>query len=164
MADGRECPNCLLLLAKIVELEALIRSQEGRIKDLEARLKPPQEPRPAAEIPAGPDKKPTGRKPGGQAGHPPHLRRRMPPESVDETVHHFPPQCSKCSSALPADAGPGDPEPKWHQTVELPVRPVIVTEHLAHTRICPCCGERNEAVIPEGTAPTPSARGSPPPS
>lgn len=132
-------------------MAATIRGLEGQIKDLKAiidqLLGKHQPPREEASYPPAPDKKPSGRKRGGQPGHPPHLRKLLPPEAVTETVSYRPEQCSKCQSALPVEAGPNDPEPYRHQVAELPKLVVRVVEHQAHTRIC-SCGCVNRATIP----------------
>jgi transposase len=49
---------------------------------------------------------------------------------------------------LPAEPGPDDPEPTWHQVAELPPLAARITEHQGHARICPCCGTLNHAAIP----------------
>ena len=56
--------------------------------------------------------------------------------------------CTKCQAMLPAEPGPGDPEPSWHQVAELPELAAVVTEHQEHTRTCPCCGHLNRGQIP----------------
>jgi transposase len=95
-------------------------------------------------------KQPTGRKPGGQPGHTAHLRVRLPAERLTEpTVHYLPTICAACQDDLPYMPGPDDPEPRWHQVVELPEIPVQVTEYQAHGRTCPNCGEVTWAKIPD---------------
>jgi transposase len=143
------CPECLKLQARVAELEAMVRDLAAQVKDLTARLQgqdPP--PRPPAALPAAPAKRPTGRKPGGQPGHPPHLKRRPAPEFVTHTVAHVPPACERCRAALPKAAGPNDPEPTWHQVVELPPVLAEVTEHQGHARTCAGCGHVTRATIP----------------
>jgi transposase len=104
---------------------------------------PPQAPPPVV-------KQPTGRKPGGQPGHTAHLRVRLPAERLTEpTVHYLPDVCAACQDDLPQAPGPDDPEPRWHQLVELPEIPVQVTEYQAHGRTCPNCGHLNWAKIPD---------------
>jgi transposase len=102
---------------------------------------PPGAPRPVV-------KTPTGRKPGGQPGHPGHHRHRLPPERVNEIVPYVPTVCDHCQAPLSAEPGPGDPEPTWHQVAELPELAARITEHQGHARTCPCCGHLNRGVIP----------------
>ena len=149
MEETAGCPGCQRLQARVAELEGMVRDLAAQVKDLMAKLqgKPPPA-RPAADIPPAPAKKPTGRKPGGQPGHPPHLKRRLPPELVSNTIVYVPRACEHCQAALPRTAGANDPEPTWHQIVELPPVLVTVTEHQGHARTCPCCGEVTRASIP----------------
>jgi len=124
------------------------------VAELEARLgtnasnsstppsaNPPGAPRPVV-------KTPTGRKPGGQPGHPAHLRRRLPPRRLTRTIPFVPSHCDRCHAPLPPNPGPDDPEPTWHQVAELPPLAAQVTEYQGHYRTCPCCGTLNHAAIP----------------
>jgi transposase len=93
-------------------------------------------------------KEPTGRKPGGQPGHPAYQRVRLPPEQVQHTIALVPDRCASCQAPLPAQAGPQDPEPTWHQIAELPRVAAVVTEYQGHARTCSCCGHVTRAEIP----------------
>lgn len=132
-----------------------VKELEGRIHELEIRLGqnssnssiPPSANPLQAPAPVG--KKPTGRKPGGQAGHTAHLRARLPQERVQDTHHFVPDICECCQEDLPYAPGPDDPEPRWHQVIELPSNPVEVTEYQAHGRACPDCGFLTWAKIPQ---------------
>lgn len=119
---------------------------EGRLNDL---TKPPAPPRPGAALPEGPAKKPTGKQPGGQPGHPPHLKLVLPPERVKQTVRYLPWECAHCHTPLPAAAGPHDPPPVRHQVAELPAVAAEITEYQGHARTCPGCGKLTRAAIPE---------------
>jgi transposase len=141
------CAGCRELLKRLAELEARLRELEAQLgrnasnSSIPPSANPPQAPPPVV-------KKPTGRKPGGQPGHPPHLRVRLPAERLTEPiVHYLPHICAACQHPLPAEAGPNDPEPRWHQTVELPAIPVHITEYQAHARTC-SCGAVTWAPIP----------------
>jgi transposase len=122
---------------RIEQLEALVAGLQARLsQDSSNSHKPPSANPPSAPAPA--KKKPTGRKPGGQPGHPGHRRQRLPASSVSQVVPFVPKACSCCGLPLHAEAQPGDPQPTWHQAVELPERPVVVTEFQGHGRRCPC--------------------------
>ena len=56
--------------------------------------------------------------------------------------------CTQCQAPLPAEPGPGDPEPTWHQVAELPELAANITEHQGHARTCTCCGHLNRGEIP----------------
>lgn len=155
MAKPR-CPGCR-------ERDARIAALERRVADLEARLGqqagnssvPPSANPPAAPKPVV--KEPSGRAPGAQPGQAPCQRVRLPAERVQHVVHHRPTTCRGCGHVLPAEPGPHDPEPTWHQVAELPEITAVVTEHPGHTRTCRCCGVQTHAAIP--TAVRAPARG-----
>jgi transposase len=150
------CPGCQERDRRIAELERRVAELEATVRDLLARLgqnasnssippsaNPPQAPPPVR-------KQPTGRKPGGQPGHDPHLRLRLPPERLTEpTVHFRPQQCAACQASLPETPSAEDPAPRWHQVVELPEIPVQVTEYQAHGRTCLRCGQITWARLPD---------------
>jgi len=146
--DEPTCAGCRALLKRLAELEARIGELESQLgrnasnSSIPPSANPPQAPPPVV-------KKPTGRKPGGQPGHTAHLRARLPAERLTEpTVHYVPEICVACHDDLPAKPGPDDPEPRWHQTVELPEIPVQITEYQAHGRTCHC-GHVTWAKIPD---------------
>lgn len=158
--EAKECPGCRERDRRIVELEAMVgRLQaqvlalEGMVRDLTDKLKsltkPPMSPRPVPELPAGPAKKPTGRSPGAQKGHPPQLKKRLPPERLKEIIAFVPKSCRHCAAALPSEPGAADRSPSWHQVVELPALAAEIREYQGHYRTCPSCGEVNHATIPE---------------
>lgn len=148
------CQECVQLRKRIAELERLVLDLQKLVLDLQERLNrnssnssipPSANP---LDAPKPPAKSPSGRKPGGQKGHPGHHRHRLPPERVNQIVRHVPTTCAHCQTALPAEAGPGDPEPTWHQVAELPELAAVITEHQGHARACPECGRLNRGEIP----------------
>src|SRR5579864_782324 len=137
------CPGCRERDARIAALEERVAALEARLHEL---TKPPASPRPGVVLPKGPAKKPTGKKPGGQPGHRPHLKVLLPPERVTHTVTYVPTECAHCAQRLPKDAGPHDPPPTRHQVAELPEMAAQITEHQGQARTCPCCGQVTRAM------------------
>jgi transposase len=88
----QECPGCREQAARIAILEAKVAELEARLHDL---TKPPLAPRRPAPLPKGPTKRPTGKKPGGQPGHPPHLKVLVAPERVNQIVPLIPVVCAQ---------------------------------------------------------------------
>jgi transposase len=142
------------LEARLAELQAKVQEQAGLILDLARKLQDRDLPKsgPPAQQPqtaTTPAKKAGRRKPGGQPGHPPHLKQLLPPERVSQTVPIVPEQCAHCQQALPAERGPDDPEPTRFQVAELPALKARIVEYQGHARTCPCCGQVTRAPIPE---------------
>src|SRR5580700_9834737 len=124
-----ECRGCRERDARIAVLEERLAELEGRVRD---QTKPPEPTRPAPTLPKGPAKQSTGKKPGGQPGHPPHAKELVPPERVTETIQYIPSFCQHCQSALPQQSAPNDPPPVRHQVAELPEVIARITEHQGH--------------------------------
>lgn len=154
------CQGCRDRDARIAELEARVAALEAQLHDqarllvdLARKLQDKDLPTatPAKQAPPSPPpaKKPSGRKPGGQPGHPPHLQQLLPPERVTQTVPLVPSHCEHCHTPLPFERGPDDPEPTRFQVAELPDLKAKVTEYQRHSRTCCCCGQVNQAALPE---------------
>ena len=149
------CPGCRERDERIATLERRVAELEALVRDLLARLgtnatnsgtppsaNPPDAPKPVT-------KKPTGKKPGGQPGHPPRLKRRLPPERLHQVIPFVPRHCERCHTPLPAQPGPLDPAPSWHQVAEVPALAARVVEYQGQYRTCPGCGLCNHAAIPQ---------------
>jgi transposase len=143
--EAPECPGCRERDARIAALEARMQELEAKLHD--ATRQPPV-PRGPAALPAAPAKKKTGRRRGGQPGHPLHLRQLLPSERVSEIVRFVPRKCEYCHASLPIPASPHDPEPRRHQVAELPEVRARITEYQAHARTCSGCGKVTYATIP----------------
>jgi len=94
----------------------------------------------------------TGRKPGGQGGHPGSTLAQV--AVPDEVVRHEPSRCRGCGAGL---AGASRSGVERRQVFDLPAIQVRVTEHQLVERQCPC-GVVTRADAPEGAA-APAAYG-----
>ncbi len=141
------CPECAQLRKRIAELEVPVRDLQERLNRNSSNSSIPPSANPL-DAPKPVVKTPSGRKPGGQTGHPGHHRHRLPPERVKTIVPYVPTVCAQCQAPLPSEPGPDDPEPTWHQVAELPELAAVITEHQGHARTCPCCGHLNRGQIP----------------
>ncbi len=146
------CPGCRERDARIAALEATVAALKAQVEELSAKLhdlmRQPPTPRGPSAMPQAPPKKKSGRRRGGQPGHPPHLRQLLPAERVAHVVALVPAACQRCQAVLPTQPSPGDPEPKRHQVAELPDVRAEITEYQAHARTCGCCGTVTYATIP----------------
>ena len=95
-------------------------------------------------------REPSGKKTGGQKGHPGTTLRRT--TTPDATVDHYPEACAACGEPLSAAMAKGYTA---RQVFDLPEpMPLLVTEHRAHDCRCLGCGSQTRATFPEGvTAP-----------
>jgi transposase len=158
--DAPSCQGCrdrdaviARLQARVAALEARCEEQARLLVDLARKLQDKDLPTAAAQPPAPaaapPARRASGRKPGGQPGHPPHLKQLLPPQRVTATVPLVPTRCEGCRTPLPAERGPEDPEPTRFQVAELPDLKATITEYQRHSRTCPCCGRVNQAPLPD---------------
>jgi transposase len=135
------------------ERQAQIASLMERVAALEERLRqnssnshlPPSSNRPGT-VPPKPVKEPSGRKRGGQPGHPGKARELLPVEEVDLLVECRPSHCKDCGGELQGYDG----APLRHQVTEIPpIRP-HVTEYQLHTLCCERCFGLTRAPLPPG--------------
>jgi transposase len=145
--DGSACPGCIERDARIAELERRLAQLEARLNTNSGNSSTPPSANPLGAKPPVIKKK-SKRKRGGQPGHPPHLKKLFPPERVTEIKTFVPQACAGCGSTLSHEVGPGDPEPKRFQVVELPPLAVEVIEYQAHGRTCRRCGHVTQETIP----------------
>jgi transposase len=134
-------------------LYALLTGLIARVAELETRLgqhsqnshRPP-----ASDGPRRPPRRqrtPSGRRPGGQPGHPGHtLALRATPDVV---VPHVPARCARCGALL--DGAPATQVTR-RQVVDLPPLALQVTEHQAAAVACPHCQRETTAPFPPHVA------------
>ena len=93
-------------------------------------------------------REPSGKKRGGQKGHPGETLRQV--KTPDVVVDHYPEICAGCGAALTAAMATSHAA---RQVFDLPEpRSPMVTEHRAHVCSCAQCGTPSSAAFPEGVA------------
>ena len=97
-----------------------------------------------------PRRKGSGRKRGGQQGHPGAGPELLPMERCDAVEEHHPDACRRCGTLLQGE----DPEPLRHQVIEIPPITPLVIEHRLHRLVCPCCSTSTCAELPAEVEPS----------
>jgi transposase len=115
-------------------------------KDSTTSSKPP-----ASDPPDRPKRRrslrqPSGRRPGGQPGHPGHQQKMV--AHPDQVIVHAPSHCQTCHQ--PLFATPGEVTAR-RQVREIPPIQVMVIEHQTLAKVC-ACGYRNEGQFPDEVA------------
>lgn len=153
--DGMNDEARAFVVVLVRQVEQLTQRNEQltqRVDELERRLGlnsgnsslPPSTDRPG-EKPQRTPRRSSGKKRGGQPGHPKAERALIPTDQCDHVVHHRPDACAHCGAVLVGE----DPEPARKQVIDLPpVRPTV-TEHQIHTLTCRRCGAATAAALPE---------------
>ena len=91
-------------------------------------------------------RKPSGKKPGGQPGHPKCERALIPITDCQEVVSCKPTRCRRCCQPLSRS----DPELLRHQVWDVPeIRPLVI-EYQRHRLTCLGCGETTCGALPAG--------------
>ncbi|THJ76155.1 IS66 family transposase [Candidatus Frankia alpina] len=150
MTEG-SAPSYDELAALVVSLQADLARALARIAELEAQVakssrnsaKPPSSDGLAKPPPKSLRKK-TGRRPGGQLGHPGSTLRMV--DDPDVRLRHEPGPCGGCGASL---AGRPVARVERRQVFDLPeLRPQVV-EHQLVERACGC-GAHTRAAAPDG--------------
>ena len=90
----------------------------------------------------------TGKKPGGQQGHPGSTLTLR--QECDATIVHSPSDCSCCGASLRDAATVRAEEAQIH---DLPPLALLVTRHLREHKVCPQCRRAEAGAFPEGVRP-----------
>jgi transposase len=139
-----------LLKAQNAALEARIKKLEHRLnKNSTNSSKPPSSD--GLKKPQPKNRREKGkRQSGGQAGHEGDTLKRV--TCPDEVITHALRTCPSCQHDL--SKTPVEKVVK-RQVFDIPPIRLQVSEHQAHVKVCPCCGQRSRAAFPEGvSAPT----------
>lgn len=142
-----------LVQGLIQSFTAEIRELKERVKTLEEQLN--QNSRNSSKPPSSDGfRKPTnlrqpGGKKGGPKGHQGHTLHQS--KTPDEVIVHRLSSCPNCYSSLEAVAAQKCTK---RQVFDLPLPRLVVTEHQAEEKHCPCCHKMQRASFPDGiTAP-----------
>ena len=151
---AKASPSVRAVLAVLWQENEILKEQVGTLQAEVERLrervnqtsrnssKPP-----SSDPPAGgkyPARKPSGRKRGGQEGHPGKGRKLKPVNEVDRVVVSKPTVCGRCGALLLGE----DPQPQRHQVSELPRIEPEVVEYQLHSLNCLACGQKNRGAWP----------------
>jgi len=137
-----------LLEERIVAQEQVIAALTAQVKELEDQLatdshnssKPPSGDHPKRTQSL---RKPSGKRPGGQPGHPGSTLRLS--ETPDRVIRHRPTRCAACGASLEGAQAQGC---EHRQVVDLPLIQLEVVEHRAETIVCANCGAATPAAFP----------------
>src|SRR6266568_8970589 len=145
------------LVAQLLPLKEPLAQAQARIKDLEDRLaqdsctssKPPSSDR-LGRLPRS-SRRPSGKRPGGQAGHPGHTLTMV--EQPDTVLRHRPQVCSQCCADL--GAVPGRIAER-RQVLDVPEIRLVAHEHQSEAYCCPTCHTTSLGRFPSSvSAPVP---------
>jgi len=139
-----------LLLIRIVEQDRRIAALEAEVAAVKKTPRnsslPPSTEHPHAKPPRDKSKQGSGKKRGGQPGHPKHERALIPTEQCQAVAPLTPETCRRCGETLVGS----DPEPLRHQVWDIPEIKPLVTEYQLHRLTCPCCQASTCAQLPAG--------------
>jgi transposase len=132
----------------------LERLSKEELIELVLRLQRPEKTSRTSSKPPSTDRKEQRErsKPGGaKPGHEGHSR--IISDTPDEVVEHRPGRCSCCAAVLMADL-PSETV-SIHEQVDLPEVKPLIMQHLRLAVLCPTCGTRVVAAVPEAARGTP---------
>src|SRR3984885_9247296 len=128
-------------------------AMQARLAELERRLglnssnsgKPPSSDGLKKPVRVSSLRQSSGKKPGGQKGHPGETLCRT--ETPDVIIDHYPFACAGCGAPLADAMATGHAA---RQVFDLPEpQPLVVTEHRAHDCRCAACGAQTRAAFPD---------------
>ena len=136
----------LFLVARVQALEAEVAGLREQVnRNSGNSSQPPSSDGP--QVPPKPRRQAkSGRKRGGQKGHPGAKRKLVPIDQVKEAHDVKPDTCRHCGHELEGT----DPEPYRHQVMEIPPVVAEVAEYRIHTLTCSRCGINTRAELPDG--------------
>jgi len=140
------------------ELQAVVATMQEQLRELTEQQnrnssnssRPPSSDPPWRQRPKKPA---SGKRRGGQPGHPGQFRRLEPPSAVEHVIVCTPDACGHCGASFPDGTSPRRQvrrKVRRFQVVELPpIRPEV-TEYQVEARHCRDCGRRTWGHLPAG--------------
>src|SRR5260370_10189457 len=137
------------LVAELLPLKEKLAEGDARMKDLENTV---AKDRRTSNKPASSDglarlprssRRPSSKRPGGQAGHPGHTLSMV--EQPDEVVRHHPQVCSQCSEDL--SHVPGSVAER-RQVLDVPEIRLLAQQHQIEAICCPTCHTTSIGTFP----------------
>ena len=141
------CPQCVVLTAKLAELNARLEKLEAELARLRKNSSTSSKP-PSSDIvkpPKPPAKGKRKRKQGAQPGHPRHQRPAFSPDEIDTTRDYQLAICPDCGGHVE----PSDEPPRIVQQVEIIPRPIEISQHRGLACYCSRCKKTHFAPIDE---------------
>jgi len=136
------------LQAQVVALNEQVNSLQTEVKELKARLE--QNSKNSNKPPSSDEffkpkstRKKSGKKTGGQQGHPGHTLKMS--DNPDRIIVYKEETCSGCGCSLDNQAAKSK---ERRQVFDVPPPKVEITEHVSETVCCPGCGQLNKAQFP----------------
>ncbi|RQD81737.1 IS66 family transposase, partial [Methanosalsum natronophilum] len=136
------------LQSQVVTLNEQVNSLHAEVKELKARLE--QNSKNSNKPPSSDEffkpkstRKKSGKKTGGQKGHPGHTLKMS--DNPDRIIVHKEKICRGCGYSL--DNQPATNKER-RQIFDVPPPKVEITEHVSETVCCPGCGQLNKAKFP----------------
>ncbi len=136
------------LQTQVVTLNDQVNSLQAEVKELKACLE--QNSKNSNKPPSSDEffkpkstRKKSGKKTGGQKGHPGHTLKMS--DNPDRIIVHKERTCSGCGCSL--DNQPAKSKER-RQIFDVPPPKADITEHVSETVCCPGCGQLNKAKFP----------------
>lgn len=151
MGTSLECFSAILWILRIViilllrEIQYLRKRLAAYERNSSNSHKPPSQDNPFQKR-GTPRRGASGKKPGGQKGHPGKARIVASPEQISHTIPHKPQSCVRCGASFP-ESHQGIPVEK-RQVWEIPEIKPSVIEHVFYKTTC-SCGHTNRLDVPD---------------
>lgn len=141
------------LVAELLPLKKQVEELSVQVKQLESRLAkdshnshlPPSSDRLGKPAKTKSLRKPSGKKPGAQAGHEGNTLYQV--SEPDQIIVHAVATCACCQHDLSQQP---TLQIERRQVLDIPPKRVIVIEHQAQQKCCPHCQHITRAAFPEG--------------